>query len=471
MIKKFLCSIFLLVLCFYAYSSFSEYMFTSRTKALGDTFVGIADSVDSILYNPAGLDTLQKPQLLLGYQTLWTGLTEGSLAAGMLNFCYPIKKILSLGLGYVNYSVSDLYQENSVVFSISKSVSKKFFTGLNLKLLSLQYLNFEDITNTSLFSIYGNQQNSFSLDFATLVKFSDKFRLGFSVFDVIQPRVSIDPNVEEVLPLRIKFGIGFSPLKDFISGCDINYSENLISGSLGIEKNFVNEGLSIRGGINYTDKQSGFFALGIGYKFLINFAYLQFNYTFAYPISQLSSTIGDHYVNLVLDFSVEQQKQEVVEIKQKVSTEQKVEEEIKKSVQQAKIKLSVSKDRITKDDKTINFDVEISTDVNIEGWQLLVFDNKQRVVKKFLSTNQREQITWDLKDETGKYISQGKYNFMITCLDKKGNKLDSEIKSFFVVEKLQEEQKEKKTIICPNCGAEVMEGERFCPVCREPLYK
>ena len=440
--KKFLCLIFLLVLCFYAYSSFSEYMFTSRTKALGDTFVGIADSVDSILYNPAGLDTLQKPQLLLGYQTLWAGLTEGSLAAGMLNFCYPIKKILSLGLGFVNYTVSDLYQENSVMFSISKSVSKKFFTGLNLKLLSLQYLNFEDGNNTSLFSIYGNQQNSFSLDFATLVKFSDKFRLGFSVFDVIQPSVSIDPNVEEVLPLRIKFGIGFSPLKDFISGCDINYSENLISGSL-----------------------------GIGYKFLINFAYLQFNYTFAYPISQLSSTIGDHYVNLVLDFSVEQQKQEVVEIKQKVSTEQKVEEEIKKSVQQAKIKLSVSKDRITKNDKTINFDVEISTDVSIEGWQLLVFDNKQRVVKKFLSTNQREQITWDLKDETGKYISQGKYNFMITCLDKKGNKLDSEIKSFFVVEKLQEEQKEKKTIICPNCGAEVMEGERFCPVCREPLYK
>jgi len=469
--KKFLLFIFVVSFVSYNFSSFSEYMLTSRTKALGDTFVGIADSVDSILYNPAGLDTIQQPQLLLGYQSLWTGLTEGSIAAGMFNFCYPIKKILALGLGYVNYSVSDLYQENSVVFSISKSLSKKFFTGLNLKLLFLKYNVFENIYHTSLFSVYGDQQNSFSLDFATLVKFSDKFSLGISVFDITQPSISLDPNVKEVLPLRIKFGIGFSPLKDLISGCDINYSENLISGSLGIEKNFLDEGLSIRGGLNYTDKQTGFFALGIGYKFLISFAYLQFNYTFAYPISQLSSTIGDHYINLVVDFPKEEQRKEVVEIKQKVSTAQKVEEEIKKSLQQTKIKLSISKDRITKDDKNVSFDIEISTDVKIEGWQLLIIDNKQRVVKKFFSTNRKEQITWNLKDETEKYILPGKYNFMVTCLDTKGNKFDSEIKSFFVVEKLQEEQKERKTIICPNCGAEVMEGERFCPVCREPLYK
>ncbi len=26
-----------------------------------------------------------------------------------------------------------------------------------------------------------------------------------------------------------------------------------------------------------------------------------------------------------------------------------------------------------------------------------------------------------------------------------------------------------ETIICPNCGAEVIKGERFCPYCREPL--
>ena len=454
----------------YVFCSFSEYMFTSRTKALGDTFVGIADSIDSILYNPAGLDTLKTPQVLLGYQSLWTGLTEGSISAGVLNFCYPIKNILSFGLGYVNYMVADLYQENSVLVTLSKSLSKKMFLGLNLKYLFLQYSNVENFTDTSLFSIYGNQQNNFSLDFATLIKFSDKFSLGLSAFDINQPKISIDPDVKEFLPLKIKFGVGFYPVKDLICGVDINYSETVISGSLGIEKNFVNEDLSLRGGINYNNKQTGFFAAGFGYKFFINFAYLQLNYTFAYPISQLSSTIGDHSINLLLDFSLEQ-KREIVEIKQKVSTVQKVEEEIKKSIQQAKIKLSVSKDRITKEDKNISFDIEISTDIHIEGWQMLIVDNKQRVVKKFFSSNQKEQITWDLKDESGKYIPQGKYNFMVTCLDKKGNKYDSEIKSFFVVEKLQEEQKERKTIICPSCGSEVMEEERFCPVCREPLYK
>lgn len=28
---------------------------------------------------------------------------------------------------------------------------------------------------------------------------------------------------------------------------------------------------------------------------------------------------------------------------------------------------------------------------------------------------------------------------------------------------------QEETIICPNCGAEVIKGERFCPYCREPL--
>ncbi len=31
------------------------------------------------------------------------------------------------------------------------------------------------------------------------------------------------------------------------------------------------------------------------------------------------------------------------------------------------------------------------------------------------------------------------------------------------------ESSQEETIICPNCGAEVIKGERFCPYCREPL--
>lgn len=30
-------------------------------------------------------------------------------------------------------------------------------------------------------------------------------------------------------------------------------------------------------------------------------------------------------------------------------------------------------------------------------------------------------------------------------------------------------QEQEEFIICPNCGAEVIKGERFCPICREPI--
>ncbi|MCS7232188.1 MAG: zinc ribbon domain-containing protein, partial [Elusimicrobiota bacterium] len=29
----------------------------------------------------------------------------------------------------------------------------------------------------------------------------------------------------------------------------------------------------------------------------------------------------------------------------------------------------------------------------------------------------------------------------------------------------------EETINCPNCGAEVIKGERFCPICREQLIR
>jgi len=33
------------------------------------------------------------------------------------------------------------------------------------------------------------------------------------------------------------------------------------------------------------------------------------------------------------------------------------------------------------------------------------------------------------------------------------------------------ELQQEEYITCPNCGAEVIKGERFCPYCREPLFK
>jgi|GEM_PF-2214447 large subunit ribosomal protein L7Ae len=38
-------------------------------------------------------------------------------------------------------------------------------------------------------------------------------------------------------------------------------------------------------------------------------------------------------------------------------------------------------------------------------------------------------------------------------------------------ETTQEEPQQEEYITCPNCGAEVIKGERFCPYCREPLPK
>jgi len=443
------------------FSSFSEYLFTSKTKALGGSYVGIVGSIDSMYHNPAGLFSLKEPQMLLSGQSLWTGLVEGSIFVTALNFCYPVKNKISVGLGYINYYVSEIYKEEMGMLAMAIALSKKLLFGTNLKLLSLQYYDYP--SESSLFSNYGSKMYNHSLDIGTIIMFSDKVSLGVAIFDVVQPKISIDPNVKEILHQTFKFGIGYKN-KEWVISTDVSQYKDIVLLSAGVEKNFVNEDLSLRGGVNYSNRNTGFFALGFGYKFSFSSFSSQFNYTFAYPISQFSTAIGDHYVNVLLEFH---KKEAPTEIQQKRIV--KI-EETKKSLQE-KVKINVSKNKITKEDKNLTFEIDISTEIKVEGWQLFIVDNnKQNVIKAFFSSNQREQIIWDLKDENGKLVSKGKYNFMIVGVDKEGNKFESNTYWFFVADKLSEE-KEKKMIICPNCGAEVMEGERFCPICRELLER
>lgn len=441
--------------------------YSARIKAMGDVVCGIADSVETVAFNPAGLHTVKTPQISLGYQILWMLLTENeSLGSGYISMSYPFKKLGSVGLTYSNFSVSSLYQQHIALFTYSNKLFDSFFLGLNAKYLLITYLITDEIVNNSYFTNFGNQATNFSVDLGLLYK-KEKFSFGLSAQNLNQPQLTLNPQENDYLSSKINIGVGIYPTKTFTVGIEGNYDTTLKI-SLGIEKNFPKESISIRTGGNYTLEGLIETSLGFGYRIPLTFGAILLNYSFSYPLTQISNTAGHHFVSLLIDFNKESQettyeKKETIKYEDK----QQLKQEIEKSLKAQLITLELSKEILKKEDKEIKFKVEIATEV--VGWQLIISDNKQRVIKKFYSNLQEQEITWDLKTDDGKYISPGKYNCFVVGIDKKENKIESQIKTFLLSEKLQEETIQQETIICPNCGAENIKGERFCVRCREPL--
>mgnify|MGYP001772861880 CR=1 FL=1 len=468
-------SIFVLFFIFnFSYSSFIDTGYSSRIKSLGDAFCGIADQPETIYYNPAGLNTITSIQVSLSYQLLWMFLTEqDTLNKAFLTASFPIKKFGSIGISYTNFNISNVYQENTAVLTYSKNITNNFYIGLNAKYLALIYSKQDN--NPYLF-MYGSSISNFAADIGLLYK-AQKVAFGVSVFNLNQPNMTLNSELEEKLNMIIKTGLGIRFTEDFILGLDINYDMISSKFSVGTEKVFLNEGISIRAGGNYNTLGSAEASLGFGYKIPVSFGNIHLNYSFSYPITSLSNIIGHHFVNLLIEFTKQRptlavQKEPTITPKQPQKQEvAQIKEEITKTLQAQKIKLTVSKEVIKKEDKEVVFNVEISTDIKIVGWQLIIQDSKQRLIKKFYSTQQTQQLTWDLKTEDGSIISVGKYTYYVVGVDDKDNKIQSELKTLIVSEKPKQEEKLPETIICPNCGAEVMKGERFCPVCREPLPK
>lgn len=444
--------------------------YSARIKAMGDVACGIADSVESVSFNPAGLHTVSFPQISLGYQALWMLLTENeSLGSGYISMFYPFKKLGSLGLTYSNFNVSSLYQQHIALFTYSNKLFNSFFLGINAKYLSVVYTLTDEIINNSYFANFGNQMNNFTVDAGILYK-KEKFSFGLSAQNLNKPRMTLNPQEEDYLKSRINIGIGIYPTKTFIVGFEANYDTTL-KACLGIEKNFPKESISIRAGGNYLlNGGIAEVSLGFGYRIPVNFGGIVLNYTFSYPLTQISNIAGHHFVSFLIDFNKETQQEVFYRETQKTikyEDKQQLKEEIEKSLKAQLIKLELSKEVLKKDDQELKFKVEISTEV--VGWQLVITDSKQKVIKKFYSNLMTQEIIWDLKTEEGRYITPGKYNCFVIGVDKKENKIESQVKTFILSEKLQQETIQQETIICPNCGAENIKGERFCVRCRELL--
>jgi len=286
----------------------------ARPIGMGNAYTALADDVNAIYYNPAGLAQLDECQFTSGYGKLYWGLDDGSsLGSGFIGYAHPLYQWGTLGAGWLNFGLQGLYQENSFMFSYGRTVTKRLLAGLNFKLLYKKYgknLYTENALIDSGPSTSGERdpvfskgysKTGFSADLGLLYRFNREYSFGLALTDVNQPNMDLKDSSSRV-PIGIKSGFLYN--SDFLTfAFDTTFRNGDVNAYSGVEKWFSKRTFGVRAGLGLGSRSFSNLALGASYtKYLF-----QLDYAFLYPLSGIRDTYGSHRISLTLRFAPEKE--------------------------------------------------------------------------------------------------------------------------------------------------------------------
>ena len=121
-----------------------NYGFGARTFSIGKAFTGIAEGIEAIYYNPAGLASLNSNEMLFLFTRIY-----GDVYCGQFGFGFPTKKFGVFGLGAILNTLNGLegrdaygaytgdfnYNEVGVLIGYGYTLWYKYLkVGLNAKI-------------------------------------------------------------------------------------------------------------------------------------------------------------------------------------------------------------------------------------------------------------------------------------------------------------------------------------------------
>ncbi len=225
------------------YASFELKGNSARIQAMGQAFIGLANTSDAIFINCSGLAQLTYPAFAVFY-TKPFGMKE--LSYGSFSAAVPTTQG-TFAAGLISFG-NELYTEQSLLLSFNRSVNQNCYYGCNLHYMKLQI------------SGYGSDF-SLGIDAGLLVKISPKIHWGFFTTNVNRARLGQN---HECLPQTFSTGISTSPISDFVLNVDI-FKDSLFPLELrcGIEYRLFHR-IALRTGFSTEPTQ---FCAGFGFLF------------------------------------------------------------------------------------------------------------------------------------------------------------------------------------------------------------
>jgi len=237
----------------------------------------------AFLVNPAVMTFRPTAMVFAGYHLLHTGIGSNIFGKGYVGGVYPLSKIGTFGVSGQYFS-AHLYRQNMLEINYAyKFWDGKIATGINIGLLSIAYDRKGFDIEDALDPLLNNSTSKMKMNIGVgmLARPTPKLFIGLSFNHLNQPDISLSGN-DWKLPLYTNLSLLFntSLINPFLS---IELEEKETYVNVGIERYFFSEQALLR--FHYSPEWLSF---ATGYIFK-NF---QFDYTFRYPLSEISTISG-----------------------------------------------------------------------------------------------------------------------------------------------------------------------------------
>ena len=273
---------------------------------MGGAFAAIADDANAIFANPAGLGWAQHQELISGYGKLYMGLSDGSnLATSMLGFMQPIyverQHCGTLGIGWVNFSLTQYYSEDTAILAYGKELAPSWlahlYGGLAIKSLRHTFRIGSDPTAAAnpFFSAYGTSSSNFSLDFGFLYRLRRRFSLSYGIRNFNKPDMALNSN--DPVPSTTEMGLAWHHLEGNLA-LQINQEQGLQSLHTGAERWFFDGRLGVRAGVIAGNHELRQGTLGFG----LRTQSFSLDYSARLALSGIESTQGTHRLSFSVPF-------------------------------------------------------------------------------------------------------------------------------------------------------------------------
>lgn len=268
-----------------AYAVFKE-VGTARPVGMGGAFIGVANDINTLLWNPAGVAQLENTEvsLMSGYPTVANA--QPDLKLNYFGFVQPLGKNLgTIGMGWTVADFSGSHREDTFLLNYGVDLETFFsaldrdtiYTGLNLK--SLNYIPKtaeKDVLDLLLFDSQETER-AITADFGMLIKPSGGLSLGLAAENLTQPTMEME--TEEEIMLKLGIGLAWQADENKTLALDFSHQDDEFQVNAGGEIWFLDKKIGLRAGVN-SDTCAAGIALGkLSYK-NIDF---QLDYTFEYP--------------------------------------------------------------------------------------------------------------------------------------------------------------------------------------------
>jgi len=252
------------------YASFELKGSSARIHAMGQAYVGLANSPDAIFVNCSGLAQLTQPSFSIFY-TRPFGLKE--LSYGSFAAIVPTP-IGTFATGITSFG-NEIYREQSLILSLNRSIKQKLYYGFNLHYMKLHING------------YGSDF-SIGLDAGFLITVTPRLNWGFFAANINRPAIG---KSSDNLPQILSTGVSIFLLNDVILNLDI-YKDSMfpLEFRCGIEYLLFHR-IALRSGFSTEPSQ---FCAGFGFLFS--------HFEVDYAITTHQSLGSTHHLSLQLQF-------------------------------------------------------------------------------------------------------------------------------------------------------------------------